>query len=156
MGQEVPLWHTAIHEAGHAWAHVRMGKRFRYVTIQPRQAHVMGACRPWSGALGRRDPESFNYIIAAGPIAEAVWLSIEDLDGGGYEEHLADLLRGDSAADRMNSGGMLDQEDWISLIEGEVCRDFKGIVAVANRLIEVGTMRGPKVFDLLAELLGER
>jgi hypothetical protein len=69
---------------------------------------------------------------------------------------MADLLRGDSAADRVNSGGVLDHEDWISLIEVQVSQDFKGIVAVANRLIEVGTMSGAEVFDLLGEVLGER
>lgn len=68
---------TAWHEAGHAVAYVLLGRRFRYVTINPRTPGLSGAVqvRPvWI-------PANLKALIcAAGPVAEARYLTDQGLD----------------------------------------------------------------------------
>jgi hypothetical protein len=70
---------AAVHEAGHAVAHVERSVKFRYVTLLPRDKRVAGAVRPVSGRISLLDE---SFIGLAGPLANACGFSGERmLDG---------------------------------------------------------------------------
>lgn len=142
---------TAVHEAGHAWAYHQNELPLRYVTIRPRIAGHLGACRTWrprpinAGAMA--------FIASAGPIAQAVHALDTDcadefLEWDDYVDG-AVLMGGEH--DLEQSLGMLGDPRTTTMIRDRLRSDWSGVQALAATLLHAGTVSGRVAFALLSE-----
>lgn len=144
---------TAVHEAGHVWAYRRERLPIRYVTVRPRQSGASGLVmvrprrvRYWSNV----------FVACAGPIAEATYYMLTAADdASGWEDHMFRACLsgyGVQGSDVDHAGGMLDGPRtlaWSSGTRNDMLRDWAGVMALAARLVDVGTVQGREAFDVI-------
>ncbi|TIC84115.1 hypothetical protein [Nocardioides sp. GY 10127] len=143
---------VAVHEIGHAWAYTSAGLRLRYATIRPRDARLTGVCRPWKPREVAWD--TYAWIGAAGPIAEAVYTFNSEPDEFDFEDHLTAAVLTGGCDDYEVAGHMLDAADVIEALRDQLTQSWSAILSTAERLLEVGTLTGVELWTGLTPAAG--
>ena len=138
---------TAFHEAGHAWGYYHTYGPLRFVTIE-----AEGLLRGRTVGLDSWEP----LIAAAGPIAETRWY-FTHYDPGlakafTFQQYLHEsVIKYGAPQDYKKAAHILDNPKAVRRLRTAMARDWKLIEALANKLMEVVTVTGPKVADVFLE-----
>jgi ATP-dependent Zn protease len=145
--RNIPLKHTAYHEAGHAVMAYRVGHGIKKVTITPNR----GTLGKYVGSTPRRKSPDAIRIDLAGALAEALVNPIP------FDEHIQLGAHGDwqltrrSVREFVDLGFIPKQERDILIDEllhdtrALVRRDKEAITSVAEALLERKTLTGDDV-----------
>lgn len=137
----------AFHEAGHCWGFWAIDRRFRYATLRPRGSEFDAktvAMREWQFD----EVLDLAVVASSGPVAELLYRTDRDADHPDLGEHLAAVLNG-GHSDRHKSRGVLGDGARMRRLSLIIEAHWAGVVQVAETLIELRTIQGRHVFEIL-------
>jgi hypothetical protein len=137
---------TAFHEAGHACEYYHMYRPLL------RNHRAEGSLHGRTVGLDSWEP----LIAVAGTIAETQWY-LTQYDRGlakafTFQQYLHEsLIKYGAHQDYMKAAHILDDPKAVTRLRMAMARDWKLITALANKLIDVGTVTGPEIGHVFLE-----
>lgn len=136
----------AFHEAGHCWGFWYTGRRFRYSTLRPRipgYDAVTVAQREWW--FDELHPAAI--VAVCGPLVEILHRGMAQ--GGSTPRQRREVVEAGAQHDIAKIKNILDEEGQLQLLFRQVHAHWAGITQVADELLELKTVKSPRVFEIL-------